>query len=741
MAELERVTAVIGADVSSYRNGMRQVTAGTREMANEVRRSSDQVRRTLINTGTAFNDVGTRFTQASGRMTGGLASIGQFANRNRQSIQQFGFQIGDVATQIGMGTSAISAFSVQGSQMLQVFGPFGAIAGAAVAVLGALTIGMMGAGEEAETFEDRIKDLADSIEDLDRFRDEILGLEELQKKYGRATQAVIDLINVRRQLKLEEAKEQISELTRELRDFLDLSTTGNLAAKLGIGDGFMGRGINPGVLGVQGSINDFFGSNTISGRADAAADLRDNLVEAAGGFENMNSASRELYEKLVDMEEVLREAQAATGVIPDHMADAADGANAMEGGVAAARDRAAELTANLQAAASAMASVQSAFQSAQDRLARSQIALQHRGDPQGEAMALLRRGTGQDIAEAQARMAGDIPKLIRDQMIEPYKEMAREAVQVVGEAVQNEQDKIQLDTSERAAASAAKKAARGGGREPRDVFGDSLRDFEEEIALLEHRRELIGRTDRQQAALTATFERHKAIQDVLNDARRAEVELTPQQIEEIKAQAAAVEQLTLANFDLTQEMKLQAEAADEAERKQKALAAGIADMADRMTNAITQADNFREALKNIGLEILNLSFQGLLGQGPLGGILGNVFGFLQSSAPISSPIPMARPFAAGGAFSNGRVVGTPTTFPMARGVGLMGEAGPEGVLPLANVGGKLGVRSTGGGGTTVIAPQYNISGLGLSAPEVEMLIRRNNRQIPELVRDAGRRGR
>lgn len=47
------------------------------------------------------------------------------------------------------------------------------------------------------------------------------------------------------------------------------------------------------------------------------------------------------------------------------------------------------------------------------------------------------------------------------------------------------------------------------------------------------------------------------------------------------------------------------------------------------------------------------------------------------------------------AYSNS-IVSTPTLFPFAKGTGLMGEAGPEAILPLTRVGGKLGVQSTGG---------------------------------------------
>jgi phage-related minor tail protein len=64
------------------------------------------------------------------------------------------------------------------------------------------------------------------------------------------------------------------------------------------------------------------------------------------------------------------------------------------------------------------------------------------------------------------------------------------------------------------------------------------------------------------------------------------------------------------------------------------------------------------------------------------------------------------PFADGGAFASGRVtpfakggvVSSPTTFPMRGGRGLMGEAGPEAILPLARgADGRLGVQAGGGG--------------------------------------------
>lgn len=68
-------------------------------------------------------------------------------------------------------------------------------------------------------------------------------------------------------------------------------------------------------------------------------------------------------------------------------------------------------------------------------------------------------------------------------------------------------------------------------------------------------------------------------------------------------------------------------------------------------------------------------------------------------------------FAKGGAFQNGRVmpfakggvVSGPTNFAMRGGLGLMGEAGPEAIMPLTRgAGGKLGVQAVGGGGVVEI---------------------------------------
>ncbi|PTZ99536.1 phage tail tape measure protein [Pseudomonas aeruginosa] len=80
-------------------------------------------------------------------------------------------------------------------------------------------------------------------------------------------------------------------------------------------------------------------------------------------------------------------------------------------------------------------------------------------------------------------------------------------------------------------------------------------------------------------------------------------------------------------------------------------------------------------------------------------------------------------FATGGAFTNS-VVNTPTAFGMSGGrMGVMGEAGPEAILPLArNSDGSLGVKMAGGmpsGGNTYNFPlsvDVDVSGVSTSSP-------------------------
>ena len=90
-------------------------------------------------------------------------------------------------------------------------------------------------------------------------------------------------------------------------------------------------------------------------------------------------------------------------------------------------------------------------------------------------------------------------------------------------------------------------------------------------------------------------------------------------------------------------------------------------------------------------------------------------------------------FAKGGTFTN-QIVDSPTLFKFAKGTGLMGEAGPEAIMPLTRDGsGNLGVRAEGnsGGNVEVVVNNYSTA----QAETKETTDSRGNRRIEVVIGD------
>lgn len=115
------------------------------------------------------------------------------------------------------------------------------------------------------------------------------------------------------------------------------------------------------------------------------------------------------------------------------------------------------------------------------------------------------------------------------------------------------------------------------------------------------------------------------------------------------------------------------------------------------------------------------------------------FGGMLASG-VGSLVQGILPFADGGSFSQGRVmpfanggvVSSPTMFPMRGGTGLMGEAGPEAIMPLARgADGKLGVRTQGGGRAVNVV-------MNISTPDVQGFRRSQGQIAAQMSRALGR---
>ncbi len=120
----------------------------------------------------------------------------------------------------------------------------------------------------------------------------------------------------------------------------------------------------------------------------------------------------------------------------------------------------------------------------------------------------------------------------------------------------------------------------------------------------------------------------------------------------------------------------------------------------RLSDAMRQlGQSITNTLYNTAMRPVQNAVGGALASG-LAGVMSNVLPFAQGGTFTQGRV---MPFAKGG------VVSGPIAFPMRGGAGLMGEAGPEAIMPLTRgADGRLGVRAEGGGSRAVNVV-FNIS--------------------------------
>ncbi|HGY5758270.1 TPA: phage tail tape measure protein, partial [Serratia marcescens] len=172
------------------------------------------------------------------------------------------------------------------------------------------------------------------------------------------------------------------------------------------------------------------------------------------------------------------------------------------------------------------------------------------------------------------------------------------------------------------------------------------------------------------------------------------------------------------------------------------MALGLVDMTRERTSGmmfdlLTGTQNFKQSMlglmtsmtQSIIQQLIDLAMQALLtrtilstfmniGSGLLGGAASAGAGAAGSGA-MGMPTGWQGyvPNAKGGVYASpslsafsGQIVSNPTLFAFARGAGLMGEAGPEAIMPLKRgADGSLGVRAIGGGTQPAAAPNVYIT--------------------------------
>lgn len=257
---------------------------------------------------------------------------------------------------------------------------------------------------------------------------------------------------------------------------------------------------------------------------------------------------------------------------------------------------------------------------------------------------------------------------------------------------------------------------------------------------------------------TAAATEYRLVQERLNEAKRTGQSVSADTVAAWQREARAAGEAMQALERAREIQSAAIEVTTSFARDFKSQLRDGADAWDAFRNAGAKAlDSIADKLMDMAIKnLVGQAFGGASGGGGLGGILSSVFGGGGNPTGFAT-----NPWSSGGLlasangnafdqgnvipFARGGIVDRPTLFPMANGAGLMGEAGPEAVMPLRRgPDGRLGVQAAGGSSVTVhlggntIVIKGNADGATVEALKAE-LDRRDRAllsKVPETVRQA-----
>lgn len=210
--EVGGIVYEVGIEAGGLKAGSAQVAAALEQVQKEANRTSTQLGSldtNLSKTAVAVNNA-----------TNGT-------NKFRTAMQQGGYQVQDFVVQVQGGQSALVAFSQQGSQLLGIFGPGGAVAGAlltiATIIAGTLVAAMNGGKSAIESLNDAIsatdKIISISSNGVAAYSDKFAML-------AKANTQLATLMRQQAQLELQAALSKVSkEVTKASSDFISFGDT------------------------------------------------------------------------------------------------------------------------------------------------------------------------------------------------------------------------------------------------------------------------------------------------------------------------------------------------------------------------------------------------------------------------------------------------------------------------------------------------------------------------------------
>jgi len=594
------------------------------------------------------NVVQNQFGVVADKTTRGIKRFGAVG------LQQVGYQVGDFAVQVQGGTSALVALGQQGSQLLGIFGAGGAIAGAILAIGTAI----LNVRANLKTLSDETK-FEKPIEALDKFKSKFDELSKAVERYQKVSKFEVagflisdasfeaierEIVAREKLLKIEQARFELS--IHKIRN--------EITAR-------------------QELIDQIYEENNLSKEtalAGATSDAERQAIQQAylESLQKSIGANKELFltqsqqrAELELMEALLDQLKAGTD-------GQVDSATKLE-------DAYTEVQAAIREAGGAF-----------DGL-----------DPEGFAADVLSAGKEFEVWTNELRQVKDLIgeanyealRLAGVDMSPGILKAAAAALslaQRLNIAFMEAWNIYQLGTKDPNAGKKEKKPVGVGGNVDLGSSGGSKEEtqtMEEYVAALEERllkeRELIGLSEEVRA-----IEEYRI--DLVEDLTNKYPEMSAAAIQAAADEITAIKQV---NEELEEKQA-------KMEEVQGVLSKGFEDFfMSIIDGSKTVGEAFADLAQYIISELLRiLVIKPLVDS--LASSLSNIFGgfsiFGSAQGNVFSPSGVV-PFAKGG------VVNSPTVFPFANGIGLMGEAGPEAIMPLKRTpSGDLGVIAQGTGG-------------------------------------------
>jgi hypothetical protein len=580
-----------------YDTNIKLLIADSRLMAKAINNETDSIQRNTSAIRNA-NGVVNQFGQKSKLAGKNLNKMGMYA-------QQTGYQVGDFAVQMQGGTHWATALGQQGAQLLGIFGPAGALAGAALAIGTALVIPLEAATQKVKGLREDVEKFLKTIEEANTLK--AFGGNEISVKIAEVTSKII-------------AQEKIlNRLDKQIK-------------------------------------------NRVAGR--------ENTTYA----EELERLSDKTKERIADEEEELNLLVSQLGILR-------------------AQQRVQETLVNDQV-------------NEQKNLVRNE-------ERYAEEKAAREKTARENKYDLDLQLANDFFTAHEEGLKEQYKQQEEDAAQAALNLIRILQAEFDATTfllrvrfsqeeevfSQDVASSGKMKPSQsypeliGMGWTPEDL---------DRIGVNAPRGKGKGGGSKKE-----TQEEYLAKLEREIEVKRESLGLYGEEREIMAEVAKLKEQVIKKDYDIS-EAKL-----EQIVREGKALEDRLAkeqDLYDTITNSVSDSlmslvegtKTVEEAFKDMLLNIVKQIYeQQVLDpiSNAAGGFLTDLIGGLKGGLTGGSKVK---------AYASGGVVSSPTTFPMSGGTGLMGEAGPEAIMPLKRTAnGDLGVNVSGaGGGETIIIEQH-----------------------------------